>query len=122
VGSFVTGRFGYGQSKRNFEAFFKRLGRGYAEFQSVHDVYDVFRCGMAHEYTVKQSSKIAMRRSAEDCGVGIDPADGRYYFVVERYCDDFFAAAESLFDELMAKPSPKMPTHVGRPVRTKTSR
>jgi hypothetical protein len=118
VGSFVTGRYGSGQARRNFDAFFRRLGPPYEAFHRNHDVYDIFRCGMAHEYTVKhRPSKVAMRRGTEKCGVGLDDRDGRYYFVVERYRDDFFAAARELFSESLARVDFRMPVQITRPVK-----
>lgn len=117
VGSFVTGRYGWGQARRNFDAFFKRLGPEYEAFQREHDVYDIFRCGMAHEYAVKGPSKVAMRRGWEECGVGVDRHDGRYYVVVERYRDDFFAAARVLHSELLAREDFRMPAQVTRPAK-----
>ena len=121
VGSFVTGRYGWGQAKRNFDAFFKRLGPSYEVFEREHDVYDIFRCGMAHEYSVKRPAKVAMRRGGEECGIGVDRRDGRFYLVVERYRDDFFAAARELYKELLAQKDFKMPVQVARPQKTTRS-
>src|SRR2546428_4452653 len=70
LGSFITGKKGQGTSKENFLAFFRRLGKCYEAFANVEDVYDTFRCGLAHEYAVKKDCTVAMRRGQEQCGVG----------------------------------------------------
>ena len=58
-------------------------------------VYDNFRCGLAHEYYVKQACTIYMEDSTnKSCGIGID--NGRLYFVVEKYYIDMRAAVEKL--------------------------
>lgn len=108
LGSFVTGKFGSRWARRNFEAFYGRLGPEYVKFGETLNVYDVFRCGMVHEYTVKHSTTIAMLRGAESCGVGRQP-DGRLFFVVEHYLDDFMTAARALYDSLIALEAPRLP-------------
>src|SRR2546428_7822641 len=77
-----------GSSRNNFEAFFDRLGPCYEQLARAHDVYEIFRCGMVHEYAVKRDCTIYMKTGSETCGVGVD-TNGRYYFVVERYFEDF---------------------------------
>ena len=42
----------------NFNKFFDALGHDYAAFRATHNVYDVFRCGLAHECYVKKLSLI----------------------------------------------------------------
>jgi hypothetical protein len=108
LGSFTTGRFGQGFARRNFDGFYRRLGEAYRQFGDTIDVYDVFRCGMVHEYTVKHSADIAMLRGSETCGLGRQPT-GRLFFVVERYLDDFMAAARALYEEIMSSPNPQLP-------------
>lgn len=111
LGSFTTGKFGQGFARRNFEGFYGRMGDGYRLFGETLNVYDVFRCGMVHEYTVKQSADVAMLRGAEACGLGRHP-NGRLFFVVERYLDDFMAAARALYEEVMSSPRPQLPVRV----------
>lgn len=81
----------------NFNAFFNDLGSYYKEFNSGLDkkknVYDIFRCGLAHEYFVKDSCTIYMLEKQGLHGVGIDENDN-YYFVVETYFNDFKKALE----------------------------
>lgn len=103
LGSFITGRKGQGTSKRNFRAFFRKLGPCYEAFARSEDVYDVFRCGLAHEYAVKKDCQVAMVKGTETCGVGKD-STGMYYFTVERYFEDFLAAAMELYRDLQQRP------------------
>jgi hypothetical protein len=102
LGSFITGKT-KGSSRRNFEAFFDRLGPCYARFARAHDAYEILRCGMVHEYAVKRDCTIYMRNGSVACGIGIDDNE-RYYFVVERYFEDFKRAARELHAELQARP------------------
>jgi hypothetical protein len=44
----------------NFNQFFDCLGPAYQTFRAQHNVYDLFRCGLAHEYYVKKNCTIAM--------------------------------------------------------------
>jgi len=79
----------------NFNQFFDLLGSDYQSFRASHNVYDIFRCGLAHEYYAKKSCTIAMFADGPGPGVCIDPS-GRYYFVVESYSRDL----EKVFDKL----------------------
>ncbi len=79
----------------NFNQFFDLLGSGYQSFRASHNVYDIFRCGLAHEYYTKKSCTIAMFANGPGPGIGINPS-GRYYFVVESYSRDL----EKTFDKL----------------------
>jgi hypothetical protein len=112
LGSFCSGKFGPRHARTNFRAFYERLGPCYRAFGETIDVYDVFRCGMVHEYTVKHSADIAMVRGSETCGIGCSP-NGRLFFVVERYMDDFLIAARVLYAELMQSPDPRLPERAG---------
>jgi hypothetical protein len=79
----------------NFNQFFDLLGSDYESFRAAHNVYDIFRCGLAHEYYIKKTCTIAMLASGPGPGIGVDSL-GRYYFVVESYCRDL----EKAFDDL----------------------
>jgi hypothetical protein len=79
----------------DFNQFFDSLGADYQSFRGNHNVYDIFRCGLAHEYYVKRSCDIAMLASGLGPGIGID-SSGRYYFVVESYCRDLKKAFDNL--------------------------
>jgi hypothetical protein len=88
---------GTDHASENFNRFFSELGPGYRAFRAAgHNVYDIFRCGLAHEYYVKKGCTISMRTElATAPGIGIQ-GDGRYYFAVEPYCRDL----ERAFDDL----------------------
>ena len=114
-------------ARKTFDAFFKELGKGYKEFLEKCNVYDSFRCGLAHEYFVKKDCTIYMLNSPGpmkvkgnwewyqggasgivldvdierplDTGIGRAP-NGNYYFVVEKYYKDFRLACENLLIEL----------------------
>ncbi len=87
---------GTDHASENFNRFFDELGPKYKAFRAAgHKVYDVFRCGLAHEYFVKKSCTIVIIAPNGEPGLGM-LADGRYYFAVERYCDDLEGAFNAL--------------------------
>jgi hypothetical protein len=79
----------------NFNQFFDLLGPAYQAFQTQHNVYDLFRCGLAHEYYVKKSCTIARRKGTPGAGLRVD-ATGHYWVVVESYCRDLKKAFNDL--------------------------
>jgi hypothetical protein len=79
----------------NFNNFFDLLGAPYQAFRTHHNVYDIFRCGLAHEYYVKKSCTIAMIEGLPGAGLRVD-AKGRYCVVVESYCRDLKKAFDDL--------------------------
>lgn len=79
----------------NFNQFFDLLGPDYRAFRAQHDVYNIFRCGLAHEYYVKKSCTIAMLAGGPGPGLRTDTG-GRYLFVVESYCRDLKMTFDSL--------------------------
>lgn len=116
-------------ARKIFDAFFRELGPCYVDLidnQGVN-VYKIFRCGLAHEYFVKGSCTIAMLNSTpgrievfgeyedysnqayrkdssyiekpSDCGIGL-AENGSYFFIVEKYFEDFRRACEDLLLEL----------------------
>ena len=121
-----------GGARQHFDAFFRELGQPYADLldHSRLNVYDVFRCGLAHEYFVKGTCTIAMLNSTPGqlevagaflpgsscpsrepsafvpkpvtCGVG-QASNGSLFFVVEQYCLDFRNACDRLLHELQQR-------------------
>jgi hypothetical protein len=79
----------------NFNQFFDLLGTDYQAFRAQHNVYDIFRCGLAHEYYVKRSCTIDMREKTPGAGLRVD-ASGHYDLVVESYCRDLKRAFDAL--------------------------
>lgn len=86
-------------SRKNFDDFFKDLGPPYQQFLSQHNAYKIFRCGLAHEYYVKQDCTIAVRsRSQAATGLGFDGK--QYFFIIEPYFRDFKNAFDALCQTL----------------------
>lgn len=91
------GKLKYGHKKtngsdyasKNFNDFFDQLGTEYSDFRNIgHNVYDIFRCGLAHEYYIKKNCTISMSIEPENKpGIGL-LGDSSYYFSVEPYCRD----------------------------------
>ena len=107
LGTFVTGK-SRGESA-NFNAVLALMPPCYAAFDAKlatdptqKGIYHTFRNGMAHEYAVKRDCDIFMLNGRETCGIGED--DDRYYFVVERYFQDFCAAANRVYQQLLKNP------------------
>jgi hypothetical protein len=66
---------GRDHASENFNRFFDRLGPGYQALRaSGLNVYDVFRCGLAHEYYVKANCRIAILGSAGSAALGRAPS------------------------------------------------
>ncbi|MCU7933938.1 MAG: gamma-glutamylcyclotransferase [Candidatus Thiodiazotropha sp. (ex Dulcina madagascariensis)] len=76
-------------ASENFNLFFDELGPAYRTFRADgHNVYDIFRCGLAHEYYIKRSCTISMRVDPMSApGIGLQSED-KFYFAVEPYCRD----------------------------------
>ncbi len=88
---------------QNFNAFFDYMGADFAAFRAQHNVYDIFRCGMAHEYFVKRDFTVYMLDGGgTTIGLAHDPATGHYKFVVEVYLRHLSAALDRLEGELAA--------------------
>jgi hypothetical protein len=92
---FGVKRNGKDVASANFNQFFDVLGAAYKAVRAEHNVYDIFRCGLAHEYHVKKSCTIAMVEGTPGSGLRVD-ANGHYYVVVESYCRDLKKAFEDL--------------------------
>lgn len=96
-------RKGESIASANFNSFFDDLGDDYKKyrlsFTNPNYVYDRFRCGLAHEYFVKEFCQIAMFGNAPT-GLG-SLKDGSLYFVVKKYFDDFIKA----FDQYISNVS-----------------
>jgi hypothetical protein len=114
--------------KDKFNAFLSYMDSEYEDlvFIKKKDIYNIFRCGLAHEYFVKRDCTIAMLNSTPGrlkihvpssllnqqqakrkfcylkkpakCGLGI-AKNGGYWFIVEKYYEDFRNACERLYKE-----------------------
>ena len=117
--------------KDKFNAFLSYMDSQYEDqiFSKKIDIYNIFRCGLAHEYFVKRDCTIAMLNSTTgrlkiyepssvvgqnqakrkfcflkkpaDCGLGV-AKNGGYWFIVEKFYEDFRNACEKLYKELLA--------------------
>lgn len=86
---------------KNFNCFFNDLGPEYKIFrQNYTDVYDNLRCGMAHGYFPKKFSTIVMLKGHDSMGVIYK--DNRYYFIVEKYFEDFKTALVKLEKDIFS--------------------
>jgi hypothetical protein len=109
LGGVKRGTLARGEGRANFDAFFADLGSAYNELLDAgENVYEVVRCGMAHEYLIKTPAMISMLKDHEPAGV-YRSTQGHYFFCVERYYDDFMAAARRLEEALLADPSASLP-------------
>ena len=92
--------FSDGNSRKNFDEFFADLGAGYKQLLTQHKIYKIFRCGLAHEYYVKKDCTIYMR-SSKPLTAGIGHDGKNFFFVVEKYYEDFKIAFEALCTKLV---------------------
>ena len=84
AGRLKNNDFSERNNRKNFDDFFTTLGTDYKKFLASHEVYKIFRCGLAHEYYVKKSCVIAMLGSPGD-RMGIGYHNGQYFFNIEKY-------------------------------------
>jgi hypothetical protein len=89
------GHFAKDECAANFNAAFGELGTPYRRFRQHCNVYDVFRCGLAHQYATKGDCEISMLRREAQEGIGRLP-NGKFFFNVEAYYDDFKTMCERL--------------------------
>ena len=92
---FNVTRNGKDVASANFNQFWDLLGAPYQAFRARHDVYDIFRCGLAHEYYVKKSCTIAILEGSPGGGLRVD-GNGHYWVIVESYCRDLKKAFHDL--------------------------
>jgi hypothetical protein len=108
MGGIVLGSFRIRPLKDRFDAFLELMGDDYKILNQTVNVYNVFRCGLAHEYFVKHNCEIAMLKNDETLGIGKKPT-GEFYFVVERYFEDFSNACKQLYMQKMTSQNPALP-------------
>jgi hypothetical protein len=82
-------------SKRNFDAFFEKMGPSYKDLLGTHNIYNTFRCGLAHEYWVKKSGTVYMFGDKSPA-LGFDKYKN-FYFIVEKYYDDLIKTVNAEF-------------------------
>ena len=87
--------FSDSNSQKNSDDFFGDLGAGYKQLWTQYNVYKIFRCGLAHEYYVKEDSIITIH-SAKPLSAGIGRDGKQFFVVVEQYYKDFKIAFENL--------------------------
>lgn len=94
-----AGKLKYGGSiaSGNFNSFWDDLGKYYNDFRSSVNVYDVFRCGLVHEYYAKDYCKICMFGDEKNQGIG-KMKSGGYYIIVENLFEDFRKAFDEFVD------------------------
>lgn len=102
MGGIATGD--KGTARCRFDTFFCLMGNGYRKFCKQVNVYKIFRCGMAHQYFA-ENCVITMLKTNEAIGIGRLP-DGPYYFVVEKYFEDFMRACELLYSHISTMQNP----------------
>ncbi len=82
-------------ASQHFNDFFDLLGEEYKALRHKHKVYDIFRCGLAHEYYVKKNCTIYMLKGDEEIGIFQD-RNKHYHFIVETYFNHFRCAFDKL--------------------------
>ncbi len=85
-----------------FETFLRCMGQPYADLLDKQglDVWHDFRCEMAHSYFA-HTCVIAMLDNGQTSGIGIR-SDGKHFFSVEKYFNDFNGACYQLYTRLTA--------------------
>jgi len=80
----------------NFNSFFDYMGASYESFRKTpHNVYGLFRCGMAHQFFVKAgASAISIGENPNGIGVDYDRVNNVYMFFVLTYFRDLMTAVD----------------------------
>lgn len=99
-GGVMTDNFKQGYSKSNFDTFFKYMGKDYEQLLTKVEVYDIFRCGLTHEYFIKNDFSVIALFPQRRRMTGLGHEGGKYFFIVESYYNDFIKAVEKLENEL----------------------
>ena len=94
AGRVLNNDFSDSNSRANFDSFFNLIGTEYKVFNEAHSVYKTFRCGLAHEYYVKESCVIAVTSTQK--GIGIRWDGQRYQFILDSYYNDFMKKLSEL--------------------------
>ncbi|MBL7078267.1 hypothetical protein ISS42_01240 [Candidatus Shapirobacteria bacterium] len=91
-------RNGRNHASKNFNGFFDLLGVEYKKLRKQHNVYDILRSGLVHEYFSKKPCQIAMLKPNNYKWPGIVVNDhGVFVFCVEQYFEDFKNALNEQF-------------------------
>lgn len=93
-------KFNKKNASENFNLFFDELGDKYKSFRQLHDVYNIFRCGLVHEYYVKGNCTIRMLSDNSNSPNPIGINDGGYYVVIYNYSRDLRKAFDALGQHL----------------------
>jgi hypothetical protein len=103
---------GDGSYTKQFKAFFRRMGEGYAGLVDSKeiDVYRIFRSGLMLSYVAGDCEIKLLNESSAPAGVILKP-DGKYLFVVEKYFDDFTSACEALYEEMLSESDVYLPRY-----------
>src|SRR5208337_4728892 len=73
VGGLVTGNLrNLGCSKKNYEAFLNYMGSDYVTLQNTIDLYTRVRCGLVHEYFVKNTAATTVAMLGQGRGIQYD--------------------------------------------------
>lgn len=118
MGSLMPSMKNVKYTSKIFNGFFRFMGKEYSNLLDIKkiNVYDHFRCGLAHEYFIKKTCTIAMLNSTEgklkidgnpineiekpvNCGIVV-LSNGNYLMVVEKYYEDLFLACTRLIENL----------------------
>lgn len=102
-----------GYNREKFDAFLPLLGPLYDSVDQElkkdprypKGLYQVVRCGLAHEYFVKGPAEID-RHGNVPAGIFREPGGTRLILVAKKFLDDFIVAAQAVENELLASSKP----------------
>jgi hypothetical protein len=117
-------------SNQQFKDFFMMLNSRYANFLQSQEsqgkiIYNIFRCGLIHNLFIKGDCTIAIPNNKRPftvigppdeiiqrpVSIGIGEAqNGKYWFVLEKYYDDFKLAVQNLLTYYRTPLTPKPPS------------
>ena len=92
---------GSGECRKSYDAWLRRMGQPYSGLlKNGVNLYDIIRCGLIHEYTIKKSARIF----TEEGYPGIEIKDNVIYFNNLQYCRDFIKSIEKYLEDIEKDP------------------
>jgi len=107
LGGLISPRDSKNIPKKRFASFLPYIGKCYVILNKNDKLYDIFRCGLAHEYFIKRSASIVMYKG-KNTRCGIIFKNDHWYFVVEKYFDDFRHGVKKYYNRLVVERNKKL--------------
>lgn len=104
IGGLVTGNLrNPGSGKKNYEAFLSYMGSHYVTLQDTIDLYTGVRCGLVHEYFVKNTAATTVAMLGQGRGIQYDSNVDHIVFICHAYYTDWKKGVAAYLADLEKK-------------------